>query len=213
MVQNFLKDFQGQQDQQAEMQKLGIGGMINQQIVDKLIEENGGILPKYIQENYVKMPWKDAQGQDVYYNLALPSQDVKAAVSDPLKFFTSAMNPMLQALYEVHNNASNLNGAPIDKFTPKGESVAMTPAGLEYLFNSALGTPAQLGTGLINGLTNHDWANVVKAFGLNTADINNSNAINDLLYTKSNDLKTRASAIKKAVTKQIYPNGYGTGGQ
>lgn len=211
MVQNFLKEFQGQPDQNAEMQKLGIGGMINQQVVDKLIQENHGILPKYIQDNYVKMPWKDSKGQDVYYNLALPSQDVKAAVSDPLNFFTSAMNPMLQALYEVHNNTSNLNGAPIDKFTPKGESVAMTPAGLEYLFNSALGTPAQLTTGVFNGLTNNDWANLVKAFGANTVDINNSNAINDLLYNKSDELKTRAGAIKKAVTKQMYPNGYGGG--
>jgi hypothetical protein len=193
IAQNFLRDFQNQPDNQDAIAQAGIYGQINQDIVQKLIDENGGVLPKYIQDNYINTPLG-------YYSIGLPVQDVKQMTEDPAKYFFSGMNPYLSLLTEMSSNQNNLNYAPIDKSVPTGQSIWTTPMGMRHVAETAIGSPAQIGGGIYDLLKSkgNDWSSIKKGVGVNTQKMDIQKAINNLLYQKALELNTKAKATRDA---------------
>jgi hypothetical protein len=180
IAQNFLKDFQNEPDQAQAMGAAGINNLLDQQTMQKVIQENGGILPKYIQDNYIDL------GNGHYYNIGLPTQDLKQAVQDPATYFGSGLNPYLQLIQEMHSNQSSLNNAPIDSSVPTGQSIWTTPAGLNHVGETALGSPYQLLEGQL-----------AKGLGTKTQNMDFTKQLQILASQKAKELSTRAKYLKK----------------
>jgi hypothetical protein len=197
IAQSLLRNYQGNTDPNDAIANAGIYGKVNQDIVQKLIEENGGVLPKYIQDNYIHTPLG-------YYSIGLPTQDVKEVATNPGAYFFGGMNPYLSLIFEMRNNQSSLNNAPIDKSVPTGQSIWTTPTGMNHMAETALGSPWQILNGLFRGTTQGsklgkgDYSNVLKGTGLNFQNMDTSKAINNLLYQKALELNTKAKATKAA---------------
>jgi hypothetical protein len=197
IAQSLLRNFQGDTDPNDAIANAGIYGKVNQDIVQKLIEENGGVLPKYIQDNYIHTPLG-------YYSIGLPTQDVKEVATNPGAYFFSGMNPYISLIDEMRSNQSSLNNAPIDKSVPTGQSIWTTPTGMNHIAETALGSPWQILNGLFRGTTQGqklgqgDFSNVKKGLGVNTQKMDTAQAINNLLYQKALELNTKAKAAKDA---------------
>jgi hypothetical protein len=190
ITQNLLYNYQDRPSSQEAMSLAGINNPLDQGIVQKLIEANGGTLPKYIQDNYVNTPWG-------YYNVGLPVQDLKQVTHDPAAYFFGGLNPYLSLITkELPNNEASLTGAQIDKNIPKGNSIWTSAGGLNHIGETAIGSPWQVGNGIYNGATGGDWSNVLKGLGLKTQPADPAKTVNNLLYQKALEVNTKAKALK-----------------
>jgi hypothetical protein len=190
ITQNLLYNYQDRPSDQEAMKLAGINNPLDQEIAQKLIEENGGTLPKYIQDNYIKTPWG-------YYSIGLPVQDLKQVTHDPAAYFFGGMNPYLSLIMrELPSNESALNGAQIDKSVPKGSSIWTSGGGINRVLETGIGSPYQIGEGIYGGLTGGDWSNVQKGFGTKTQEADPAKTINNLLYQKALEMNTKAKLLK-----------------
>lgn len=180
IAQNFLKDFQNEPDGKTAMEHAGINNPVDQETMQKIINENGGVLPSYIKDNYIDI------GNGNYYNIGLPTQDVRQAVENPAAYFFGGLNPYLNLIHEMNSNQSSLNNAPIDKSVPTGEGIWSTPAGLQHIAETAIGSPVQLAEGQF-----------AKGFGVNTQNMNFDKQLQILASQKAKDLSTRAKYLKQ----------------
>lgn len=195
VVQSFLRA--GQQDPmdngkdwKQSLQDAGINQSIDQETARKIIEENGGVLPKYIQDNYIDI------GGGNYYNIGLPSQDVKTMVTDPGQYFFGGLNPYFNLYRELTTNQNSLNNAPIDKSVPTGASIAGNYSGFRRTAETALGMPAQAAFGAIDAAQGNGWDAAKKSIGVNMQQPDMSKQIGILLQKKAKELNTRAKYLK-----------------
>lgn len=186
MAQNFLKDFQNEPSGKDAMSAAGINNSLDQATMQKVIDENGGVLPGYIKDNYI-----DVTGNGNYFNVGLPTQDLKALANNPAQYFFGGLNPYINLINEMNHNENSLNGAPIDKSVPTGESIwgsALTPfsAGFNHIGETAIGSPYQLAEGQIS-----------KGLGVNTQNMDFTKQLQILASQKAKDLSTRAKYLKQ----------------
>lgn len=115
------------------LDELGINRPDHRELMQGLVDENGGVLPDYIQEKYISM------GGDNYFNLGLPASDLNT-LDKPGEMIFQSLNPLLQWGKGLMSN-ENTFGAPIDKYSE--DLSLMSPEGLRFTLDQFGGFPGR----------------------------------------------------------------------
>lgn len=132
---------QNEPDIEALMDEMGVNRDDHRQFLRQLAEENGGVLPDYIQERYVNV------GGNNYFNLGLPSSDLNMLTQSPFQTLVESGNPLFAYLYGMSTNRNSL-GTPINRY---GDEVDM-PSGIRYTMEQLGGYPGRLAAAGLSNL-------------------------------------------------------------
>lgn len=119
-------------DVQSVLDQMGINRDDHRQIAEGLAEDNGGVLPDYIQERYMNV------GGDNYFNMSLPSSDLSILGKNPWETALQSGNPLVGWAYGMGTN-TNTFGAPINRY---GDSIDV-PSGVRYTLDQLGGFPGR----------------------------------------------------------------------
>lgn len=139
-----IDDLQESMQQEPNVEELlndmGVQNPDYREIAKGLANDNGGVLPRYIQERYAKTGFLDPLfGENSYMNLSLPSSDLSALGKSPVETLVQSGNPALSWLYGMGTN-TNTFGAPINQY---GDKVDF-PSGTRYTLDQLGGFPGRL---------------------------------------------------------------------
>jgi hypothetical protein len=176
---------QAEPDHNDLLDKMGITDPHQRDLVMQLIGKNGdSVLPEYIRNNYVNT------GGNNYWNVSLPSNDL-AQLKHPIDTLMNGANPFAKTAFEMQSNQKLLNGAPIDKYAPQGQSAWNSADGLKYLIESLVGGAGQVGTGAATG----NLDGILKGLGANVTPVDPQQQLKNMIYDTRNNIQGQ---VKKA---------------
>lgn len=173
-ISDLLTAAQDEPSPDEAMDQLGINNPTDRELVRKVIEENGGVLPQYIRDKYVNV------GGDNYFNVSVPSSDL-SMLNHPLKELVNASSPYIKTPIELITNEKLVSGGPIDKYS---DGSAGFTEGAKYTLEQLGGGPVQGILGLLTG----DLDKLLKSTGIMPSNVDPAQELKNLIWDKKKEL-------------------------
>lgn len=204
VIDDLQEALQQEPDVDTVLDDMGVNNPQYRQIVQGLVEDNGGVNPAYIQERYVRTNFLDSLfGDNSYFNLGLPSSDLSTLSKPPTETLVQSINPALSWMFGMGTN-TNTFGAPINQY---GDSVDV-PSGVRYTLDQLGGLPGRAaGMALSNvfpslvGQTSANQQDLLGQIGrlLGVTQVDPAKSLEGLIYERSRQIdneKKRQKAME-----------------